>query len=90
MLEQLRKGAVTTTLRVSPEFVLFNEKAGAKEMFPVYSIKRDCIIGYVGTHVVPDTYEVRVQNATGLDKKTGEAVVYPSCFDMVLVAVSTY
>ena len=90
MLEQLRKGAVTTTLRVSPEFKLFKEKAGNIEMFPVYSIKRDCIIGYVGTHVVPDTYEVRVENATGLDKKTKKRIVYSSCFDMVLVAVSTY
>lgn len=90
MLDQLRKGAVTTTLRISPKFVLFNEKKGGIEMFPVYSVKRDCVIGYVGTHVVPDTYEVRVQLATGLDRKTGEAVIYSSCFDMVLTAVSSY
>ena len=90
MLEQLRKGAVTTTLRVSPEFVVFQEKKGAIEMFPVISTKRNCVIGYVGTHVVPDTYEVRVQSATGLDRKTGEAVVYSSCFDMILTAVSSY
>lgn len=90
MLNQLRNGAVTTTLRVSPEFVVFNEKKGGIEMFPVYSIKRDCVIGYVGTHVIPDTYEVRVQLATGVDRKTGESIVYPSCFDMVLMSVANY
>ena len=90
MLNQLRNGAVTTTLRVSPEFVVFNEKKGGIEMFPVYSIKRDCVIGYVGTHVIPDTYEVRVQLATGVDRKTGESIVYPSCFDIILMSVANY
>jgi hypothetical protein len=87
MLEQLRKGAVTTTLRVSPEFKLFKEKAGNIEMFPVVSIKRNIVIGYVGTHVVPDVYKVQVMSATGVDRKTGESIVYSSCFDMRIIDI---
>lgn len=87
MLDVLRKHSFETTVEVSPEFVLFNEKKGAIEMFPVISIKRNVVIGYVGTHVVPDVYKVQVMSATGVDRKTGESIVYSSCFDMRLIEI---
>ena len=87
MLDVLRKGSFETTVEVSPEFVLFQEKKGAIEMFPVISIKRQCVIGYVGTHVVPDVYKVQVMSATGVDRRTGESIVYSSCFDVRLVDI---
>ena len=87
MLDVLRKHSFETTVEVSPEFVLFNEKAGAKEMFPIISIKRGVVIGYVGTHVVPDVYKVQVMSATGVDRKSGESIVYSSCFDMRLIDI---
>lgn len=87
MLDVLRKHSFDTTVEVSPEFVLFNEKKGTIEMFPVISVKRGCIIGYVGTHVVPDVYKVQVMSATGVDRRTGESIVYSSCFDMRLIDI---
>lgn len=87
MLDRARKGSFKTVLEVSPEFVVFQEKKGAIEMFPVISVKRGDIIGYVGTHVVPDVYEVQVMPATGIDRKTGESVIYPSCFDMRIIDI---
>ena len=87
MLDRLRKGSFKTVLEVSPEFVVFQEKKGAIEMFPVISKKRGDIIGYVGTHVVPDVYEVQVMPATGIDRKTGESIIYNSCFDMRIIDI---
>lgn len=87
MLDRLRKGSFKTVLEVSPEFVVFQEKKGAIEMFPVISVKRGTIVGYVGTHVVPDVYEVQVMSATGVDRKTSESIVYSSCFDMRLIDI---
>jgi hypothetical protein len=87
MLDRVRKGSFKTVLEVSPEFVVFNEKKGAIEMFPVISVKRGTVIGYVGTHVVPDIYEVQVMPATGIDRRTGESIVYSSCFDMRIIDI---
>lgn len=87
MLDVLRKRSFETTVEVSPEFVVFSEKKGDIEMFPVISIKRNCIIGYVGTHVVPDVYKVQVMPATGIDRRTGESIVYNSCFDMRIIDI---
>ena len=87
MLDRLRKGSFKTVLEISPEFVVFQEKKGTVEMFPVISVKRGTIVGYVGTHVVPDVYEVQVMSATGVDRKTGESIVYSSCFDMRLIDI---
>lgn len=87
MLDRLRKGSFKTVLEVSPEFVVFQEKKGAIEMFPVISVKRGTVVGYVGTHVVPDLYEVQVMPATGIDRKTGESIIYNSCFDMRIIDI---
>jgi len=87
MLDRLAKDGFETVIEVSPEFKLFTEKKGSIEMFPVISVKRQCIIGYVGTHVVPDVYKVRLMSATGLDRKTGESIIYPSCFDMRIIDI---
>lgn len=87
MLDVLRKHSFETTVEVSPEFVVFSEKKGDIEMFPVISVKRQCVIGYVGTHVVPDVYKVQVMSSTGVDRRSGESIVYSSCFDMRLIDI---
>lgn len=87
MLDVLRKHSFETTVEVSPEFAVFSEKKGDIEMFPIISVKRGVIIGYVGTHVVPDVYKVSVMSATGVDRKSGESIVYSSCFDMRLIDI---
>lgn len=87
MLDTLRKHSFETTVEVSPEFAVFHEKKGDIEMFPVISIKRGVVIGYVGTHVVPDVYKVQVMSATGVDRRSAENIVYNSCFDMRLIDI---
>lgn len=60
LLDRLTKESVKTVVEVSPEFVVFHEQKRTIEMFPVISVKRNVVIGYVGTHVVPDIYEVEL------------------------------
>jgi hypothetical protein len=74
LLDKLTKESFKTVCGVSPEFVVFHEKNKTLEMFPVISVKRGTVIGYVGTHVVPDMYEVelsairkqKIHKSTGL------------------------
>ncbi|MFN7355734.1 MAG: hypothetical protein ACK5UZ_10455, partial [Pseudanabaena sp.] len=91
LLEKLTKESFKTVCEVSPEFVVFHEKNKTLEMFPVISVKRGIVIGYVGTHVVPDTYEVELSaiRKQKIDKPTGLTYmeVYESGFMMRIIDI---
>lgn len=91
LLDKLTKESLKTVIEVSPEFVVFHEQKRTLEMFPVISVKRGCIIGYVGTHVVPDVYEVELSaiRKQKIHKSTGLAYmeVYECGFEMRIIDI---
>ena len=91
LLDKLTKESFKTVCEVSPEFVVFHEKNKTLEMFPVISVKRGTVIGYVGTHVVPDVYEVELSaiKKQKLDKSTGLTYmeVYECGFEMRIIDI---
>lgn len=91
LLDKLTKESFKTVCEVSPEFVVFHEQKRTLEMFPVISVKRGIVIGYVGTHVVPDVYEVELSaiRVQKLDQASGETYMetYGSGFMMRIIDI---
>lgn len=91
LLDKLTKESFKTVVEVSPAFVVFHEKNKTLEMFPVISVKRGTVIGYVGTHVVPDVYEVELSaiRKQKIDKASGETYMetYESGFMMRIIDI---
>lgn len=91
LLDKLTKESLKTVIEVSPEFVVFHEQKRTLEMFPVISIKRGVVIGYVGTHVVPDVYEVELSaiRKQKIDQASGLTYmeVYECGFEMRIIDI---
>lgn len=91
LLDKLTEESFKTVCEVSPEFVVFHEQKRTLEMFPVISVKRNIVIGYVGTHVVPDVYEVELSaiKKQKIHKSTGLTYleVYECGFEMRIIDI---